>query len=284
MAAVLMTAAVLPQPAFVGRASTPLDPEIRRKEYARAVAHYICEPGFKDIVFCENTGASLAFLEHLIPLAAKHNKRLELLGFHGDPVTIQRFGYYGCGDAEIIDHAYATSRLLHDHSAFYKVTGRYILQKPARVISVIGSRDDFFCHDGYRPFLKMGSALLEVMTAFFKVSHQTYERHLFNKVMPLYETLYRHPNVKQLFPTNYPCILLEQVYYLLLRRFLRDKPLYRYVPIVFEHWQLSNWSCAMRNMILSTSRLDQFHTMHWIADSLFSSRFIASSSTEIEAD
>jgi len=270
--ALLMTATVVPQPAFVGRITTPLEPAIRQNEYFRAVSHYLSKPGFEDVIFCENSGADLSFVEPLKMLAVKMNKRLELLSFSGNPETIARFGYYGCGDAEIIDYAFEHSKLLRDHGSFHKVTGRYVLQEPRRVIDAIGERHDFFCHDGYRPIVTFGTVMLEVMTAFFKVSRQTYERHLFNKVMPTYDALYNSPKVSSLFPRGYPCVLLEQVYYVLLRNFLKTQKTYRYVPIFFEHWQFPPWFCWFRNFSLSLLQIDQFQLAHWIADGFFFDR------------
>jgi hypothetical protein len=267
-----MTAAVVPQTKNLGRASTPLDPSIRMAEYLRAIRHYIREPGFEDIVFCENTGADLTSIENLAPLASKHRKRLEVIGFRGDPSTIQRFGYYGCGDAEVMDHAFLHSRLLQHHASFYKVTGRYILESPACVVSAIGDRATYFCHDGFTPVTRLGSVLLEVMTAFFKVSKSLYADRLYARVMPTYEALYSHAAVNRLFPGPYTYVLLEQVYYLLLRDALRTQPPHRYVPVIFEHWNYRKLARHARMLVLSACRLDQFGTAHWMIDRLLFNR------------
>jgi len=269
--ALLMTAAIVPPNPLPGKSPAVLDPGRRLAEYLRALTFYIHEPGFDDIVFCENTGADLSAVEGLARRAAERGKRLEVIGFRGDRDLIARFGYYGCGEAEIIDHAVLHSNLLRQHPSFCKVTGRYLLRNPARVLHAIGSRRDFFCHDGFTPVTHFASVMFEVMTAFFMVSRTTYDRCLYRKVIPVYEWFYSHPNVEALFPARHPYLLLEQVYYVLLRNVLKSAR-HGYVPVAFEHWQYGPLASRLRDLALSASGLDRFGPLHWIVDRLFFDR------------
>lgn len=125
-AVVLMTAAIdvhrnMPH-------TTHRDPEARRDDYRAALAFYVARSPahVSDVVFCENTGADLAFLDPYRRQAAANGVALHAVGFTG---TVPPRRGKGVAELEIMDraHDFMAARLPPDTIVF-KTTGRLIVE------------------------------------------------------------------------------------------------------------------------------------------------------------
>lgn len=91
-----------------------LDPEIRKKQYLKALDFYIHKTPFK-IVFAENSGDPLDGFP-LLP------ERIEYLTFKSEPIEPDRGKAYK--ELELIDYAIKNSAFIKEAKAVSKITGR----------------------------------------------------------------------------------------------------------------------------------------------------------------
>jgi hypothetical protein len=117
-----------------------MDPDTRRRDYEGALRFYARSlPGVK-LVFCENSGADLASLEHAY--YAEHSggaPQTEFLTFTGAGTDPSRGK--GVGEAQILDYAFSSSQLLRPEDFVLKVTGRYAVSNIARLVSDFAGQD-----------------------------------------------------------------------------------------------------------------------------------------------
>lgn len=97
--------------------------EQREKQYIDSIEYYICNTSIKWIVFCENSNFHSKYLDSLIILAEKNNKKFEWISFEGDSFKVQERGK-GYGEGEIVKYALEKSEVLKKTKYFLKVTGR----------------------------------------------------------------------------------------------------------------------------------------------------------------
>ena len=102
------------------------DPEERLRQYCESLKFYLSQTDFKRIVFCENSGYPLEFL-NLEKLATKNGKELEVISFRGNTEETRIRGK-GFGEGEIVAYALGHSRHAADIRHFVKVTGRLIVR------------------------------------------------------------------------------------------------------------------------------------------------------------
>ncbi|KAJ8609148.1 hypothetical protein CTAYLR_006078 [Chrysophaeum taylorii] len=99
------------------------DPEIRRKDYVRAVSQWARGNGTAlPIAVVENSGANLTALKAVVPA----NAQFDFVSFHDADIQ----PYRGKGHAEYgaILHAMRRSALLRGCSTIVKITGRYFIE------------------------------------------------------------------------------------------------------------------------------------------------------------
>ncbi|MFD0977957.1 hypothetical protein [Salinimicrobium gaetbulicola] len=91
-----------------------LDPEIRKKQYLKALDFYLHKTPFK-IIFAENSGDPLDGFP-LFP------ERIEYLTFKSEPIEPDRGKAYK--ELELIDYAIKNSKFIKEAKAIAKITGR----------------------------------------------------------------------------------------------------------------------------------------------------------------
>jgi hypothetical protein len=117
------------------------DPRERERQYVEAILFFIRETPFQRIVVCDNSG--YRYPGELLPLAAKHGKWLELLGFTGSLEAMERQGK-GYGEGEIMAHVFLHSRLLAEVEGFLKVSGRLRLTNVEKLLGKANHQRTYF--------------------------------------------------------------------------------------------------------------------------------------------
>jgi hypothetical protein len=102
------------------------DPQQRLFQTYCSLICWIKETIIKKIVLCDNSAAYGAFTG-IASLAEQYNKSLEILVFRGNQEKTCLLGK-GYGEGEIMKYVMEHSRLLGDHSTFYKITGRIFVE------------------------------------------------------------------------------------------------------------------------------------------------------------
>jgi len=97
------------------------DPVERRRQYIKSIKYYIQNTFFKNIVYCDNSGAVAD--EELKFLADKYQKNFEWLSFVGDSKKCIDCGK-GYGEGEIVNYALEHSSIMSQCSFMIKITGR----------------------------------------------------------------------------------------------------------------------------------------------------------------
>lgn len=124
--------------ATIDVADTPFvtrrDPASRAADYGRALSFYVQNPQVQHIVFCENSGADLGFLEKLTQRNGKH---VEFMSAPRDSMTSSRGK--GFGELSILEHVIRHSNAAHLGMRFLKVTGRYSLTNLQTFAQAYGS-------------------------------------------------------------------------------------------------------------------------------------------------
>ncbi len=141
----IMTATVTPPAGAPGL--TRVDPKVRLEDYRTALLHYLGLIGTEldAIVFAENSNADLSSLRDSVALSG-HDDRVEMVVFDGMDMPPS----YGrcCGEALILDHAMATSKIVAAASPgtiFWKITGRYRVRNLATLIRRRPEQFDLYC-------------------------------------------------------------------------------------------------------------------------------------------
>jgi len=118
---VLLTATIRPGDViYCDRA----DVTLRLADYLHAFRFWLGEPLVQRVVFVENSGFDLRPFREIAASSAFAAKQVELLGFTQAPFD-RNLGK-SFGEALIVQHALANSRLLGDESFIIKGTGRYV--------------------------------------------------------------------------------------------------------------------------------------------------------------
>ena len=97
---------------------TLVDKTIRLHQYLDALEKWINNSLAKNIIFCENTGESLASFEAIKELALKKGKDLEVIIYDSNEGA-SKYGK-GYGEGEIMYHTLENSRIIKHVQSFYK--------------------------------------------------------------------------------------------------------------------------------------------------------------------
>jgi len=118
----LMTATISPKNTpFVSISSE----EERLHQYICSLLCWIQQSKIEAIIFCENSNTSYDFTP-IINFAKQHGKILEVLIFDGNQES-QTLGK-GYGEGKILEYVLNTSKLMHENTTFYKITGRLFVK------------------------------------------------------------------------------------------------------------------------------------------------------------
>ncbi|TNF69117.1 MAG: hypothetical protein EP298_05215 [Gammaproteobacteria bacterium] len=158
----LMTATINPSSDFL----TITDRDQRRKQYYESLFYWICHSNFDQIVFCENSAASInqSFWHELAEL---YHKKLEFLIYQqmNDSNNASK-GYLEC---KLIDYALRNSDILQNKTQkFYKVTGRVRLKNVNHLLKIHQNDENVFIRSGI-------SNRDSFDTRFFKMSCHMYQ-------------------------------------------------------------------------------------------------------------
>ncbi len=122
------------------------DPNARLDDYKGALKNWLAIPGSEPIVFCDNSGYDLTEIEEVCKHHNHHDKRWEIMSFHGQDFP-GRFGK-GYGEMRIVSHAVAHSKTIKTSSLILKVSGRLFVSNARRLLSKLSQADrsiDVFC-------------------------------------------------------------------------------------------------------------------------------------------
>ena len=100
--------------------------EERIQQYIDSFKYYINHSYFTDIIICENSLFDFSAYG-LTELAKKNNKRIEILTCKGSYDLIKQKGK-GFGEGQIMKYVFENSLLVHEHSGFFKITGRLFIK------------------------------------------------------------------------------------------------------------------------------------------------------------
>lgn len=116
---ILLTATI--DPGLFSIDSSRYDPTVRLGDYEKALKYWgqLRDSRIAGIVFCENSGASLAGLEKL---CGNLYNSVEFIGFSGNEKP--GFVHYGYNELGIIDFAILHSKTISQNKYFIKVSGR----------------------------------------------------------------------------------------------------------------------------------------------------------------
>jgi hypothetical protein len=258
----LLTWTLFPDSNVKNKTKIDLNPEYRKKDYLRAILHYITQSNFTDIVFCENSNADLAEFENIKIIAKIFNKNLEILTFTWNSKIALEYWYWAW-EAEIFDYAFANSKILSKSICFYKITWRYILKDINIILDLLKDSQNYF----HKQWLFMTQ--FTVSTAFFKISNQNYKKYLFWKQIELFSLISNLDYNKEIYYKNqFP---LERLWYILLRNELLkisqnfSSPIYYEYPNINSHW----FNLNFRNLIYKIYcmlKLNQYWFMHKLID------------------
>lgn len=101
------------------------DPTDRQHQTLCGLLSWVEATPLRRIVLCDNSGIT-GELDGFADFAKKRGVEFECLAFQGATEQIATFGK-GYGEGEILEHAFAQSRLLADCRTFYKITGRLFI-------------------------------------------------------------------------------------------------------------------------------------------------------------
>lgn len=158
--ALLLTACIAPG-SSARRQIVRSEPTLRQNDYAQALGSWLrlkCD-AIETIVFADNSGVSLDFLQATIQEHNIHGRKVELVSFADN--VLPEGVHYGYGELGIIDHALDNSSL-RDHKKFVKATGRLffpdlprlINRLPDDVLAAVDARSQpFFIFRERRPFI-----------------------------------------------------------------------------------------------------------------------------------
>lgn len=174
---ILMTATVDPGDYAADVARRDL--EVRRNDYRKALRFYmnLKDSRISGVVFCENSGADLAFLDSE-SLRRDAERPLELIGFEGNsrPSGV----HYGYSELGVIDHACRRSRLLSSAGSFFKVTGRLLFENISSLMDRLPDECRFGA-DFRRAYRREGGAPMRARTELMFFQKEFYLEHFFER-------------------------------------------------------------------------------------------------------
>ena len=174
---ILMTATV--DPGDYGAEIARRDLEVRKADYRNALRFFMSlkDPRISGVVFCENSGADLSFLE-ADALRRETQRPLEIIGFCGNhrPSGL----HYGYSELGIVDHACRSSRLLARGDRFFKVTGRLTFERISALMDHLPD-DCRFGADFRRAYSREGGAPMRARTELMFFRKDFYLEHIFER-------------------------------------------------------------------------------------------------------
>ena len=102
-----------------------VDPQVRLKDYERALKRWLSNPHSPELIFCENSGHDLSSLEQICKDQNPYKRKVELFSF--DDNNYQRSLGKGYGEIRTIAYALDHSKLIKPDTMILKVTGRYYI-------------------------------------------------------------------------------------------------------------------------------------------------------------
>lgn len=107
----------------------------RIKQYKDSLNYFINSGAFGKIIFCDNSGylSENDIFREETEIAGKKNIELEVLSFFGNCEKVRQQGK-GYGEGEIMEHIFANSKLMHNETYFFKVTGRLKVDNVADIV------------------------------------------------------------------------------------------------------------------------------------------------------
>lgn len=117
------------------------DPYERREQYRKCIRFFIEQSKVRNIVFCENSGASID--EELLELSRVYGKKFEWLSFSGDSMQVAEKGK-GFGEGEIMNYALSHSAILKKCNYIIKVTGRLIVYNINFLLRIAKINENYF--------------------------------------------------------------------------------------------------------------------------------------------
>lgn len=131
-----------------------------------------------DLVFCENSGADLSFLQ---PLLDKYPGRVELISYNDNNYD-RSFGK-GHGELKTIAYAIEKSEKLKEQNIIHKVSGRYYL---SNIQSVIKHLENKKIDESFDLILYYHPPMFEtciIPSVYFGVSKKMFEKHFKNAIV-----------------------------------------------------------------------------------------------------
>lgn len=112
-----------------------MDQNERLRQYEAAITGYLKNSAFTDVVFAENSCAEFDY-KKFEELARKNGKNFEYIPRALGEEQIARMRKCGIsyGEADLIDYAIKTSRLISSAETIYKVTGRIFLRNSKKIV------------------------------------------------------------------------------------------------------------------------------------------------------
>lgn len=183
----LMTATI--DPKGMPSAATVPDPVSRETDYAAALSFYLeHHPRIRRFVFAENSGWPLDRLQELASKSGS-NPEIEFCSFRLNDFPREWGKSYG--EAQLMDHAFAESKLIKKSRYVAKVTGRIIVQNLTDIIERAPAPFDFYAdlrdHPLYE-WAKTGGSGRHGEARFFVITPSFYQTHFEGKFASLKES------------------------------------------------------------------------------------------------
>jgi len=175
--AIVMTACIDPSSGPIKVARN--DPAVRLQDYMDSLRFWLNldDRRLSKIIFIENSGHPLEALRELARTANPLRKQVEFI-----PLCCNHYPegvHYGYAELNMIDEAFAASKLLSESPYFIKATGRLSFPGVSRLLDRLGN-DYLFAVDCRDNTLPMRSPQIFATTQLMVFSTLFYRRHLLN--------------------------------------------------------------------------------------------------------
>ena len=163
------------------------DPQVRLRQYIKAMILWIRSGTFRKICFCENSHFEFDF-SGLQEYASSHGQILEILRLPGDEERTATEGK-SFGEGELIRQARGMSQIVKNSPTFWKVTGRLYIGNIGEIVRRNRSAQNLFVtHHPMRKRISMELMRLlrrsgprrwpEIQTYFFRCRPDDYDSYL----------------------------------------------------------------------------------------------------------
>jgi hypothetical protein len=168
------------------------DPVTRREDYMRGFRFWLknADPRIHRILFLENSGEDLTFLEKMVEEENTFAKAVEFIST--PQIAVPAGLHYGWGELKMLDYGLSQSRLVKETTHFIKATGRFTFPNISKLLDRTPASCDVMvdCRiptSSYRKGLNLIPALLKrqgagVTTQLTIFSHRFYQAHILGLV------------------------------------------------------------------------------------------------------